>query len=188
MFIIDLSTFPSFLTTRALTEDVYGQAASNLVAGINLEETIQQILDMGGGTWERDTVVRALRAAFNNPERAVEYLYSVWLFYPIYIIITILWLSNAFISWVKNHREFLNKLMWHQWHEHHQLLLQQLHRQLLQRLLCLQQLLRHPVGQMQTLWICSPRSFTIFIIIIISIDHGIEASISSAYIMICCSD
>ncbi|CAH8315108.1 unnamed protein product [Eruca vesicaria subsp. sativa] len=56
--------------------DVYGQAASNLAAGSNLESTIQQILDMGGGTWDRDIVVRALRAAFNNPERAVEYLYS----------------------------------------------------------------------------------------------------------------
>ncbi|XWS64319.1 hypothetical protein CRYUN_Cryun06bG0176100 [Craigia yunnanensis] len=56
--------------------DVYGLAASNLVAGSNLEGTIQQILDMGGGTWNRDTVVRALRAAYNNPERAVEYLYS----------------------------------------------------------------------------------------------------------------
>ncbi|CAL5338764.1 unnamed protein product [Camellia sinensis] len=55
---------------------VYDQAASNLVAGSNLEGTIQQILDMGGGIWDRDTVVRALRAAFNNPERAVEYLYS----------------------------------------------------------------------------------------------------------------
>ncbi|KAI4385929.1 hypothetical protein MLD38_003914 [Melastoma candidum] len=55
---------------------VYGQAASNLVAGTNLEGTIQQILDMGGGTWDRDTVVRALHAAYNNPERAVEYLYS----------------------------------------------------------------------------------------------------------------
>ncbi|GFP96603.1 ubiquitin receptor rad23d [Phtheirospermum japonicum] len=54
---------------------VYGQAASNLVAGNNLEGAIQQILDMGGGTWDRDTVLRALRAAFNNPERAVEYLY-----------------------------------------------------------------------------------------------------------------
>ncbi|KAK4260860.1 hypothetical protein QN277_003924 [Acacia crassicarpa] len=56
--------------------DIYGQAASNLVAGSNLEGTIQQILDMGGGSWDRDTVLRALRAAYNNPERAVEYLYS----------------------------------------------------------------------------------------------------------------
>ncbi|KAK9742498.1 hypothetical protein RND81_03G177100 [Saponaria officinalis] len=56
--------------------NVYGQAASNLVAGSGLDTTIQQILDMGGGSWDRDTVVRALRAAFNNPERAVEYLYS----------------------------------------------------------------------------------------------------------------
>ncbi|KAL6566393.1 Ubiquitin receptor RAD23c [Orobanche gracilis] len=56
--------------------NVYDQAASNLVAGNNLEGTIQQILDMGGGTWNRETVLRALRAAYNNPERAVEYLYS----------------------------------------------------------------------------------------------------------------
>lgn len=56
---------------------MYGQAASHLVAGTNLEGAIQQILDMGGGMWDRDTVIRALRAAFNNPERAVEYLYSV---------------------------------------------------------------------------------------------------------------
>uniref|UniRef100_A0A7I4C6J1 Uncharacterized protein n=1 Tax=Physcomitrium patens TaxID=3218 RepID=A0A7I4C6J1_PHYPA len=58
------------------TGDGYGQAASNLVAGSALESTVQQIMDMGGGTWDRDTVLRALRAAFNNPERAVEYLYS----------------------------------------------------------------------------------------------------------------
>ncbi|KAE9611787.1 hypothetical protein Lal_00011676 [Lupinus albus] len=63
-------------STAVEGSDVYGQAASNLVAGINLEEIIQQILDMGGGSWDRDTVVRALRAAYNNPERAVEYLYS----------------------------------------------------------------------------------------------------------------
>ncbi|KAJ4801089.1 hypothetical protein LUZ62_052335 [Rhynchospora pubera] len=58
------------------SEDVYGQAASNLVGGTNLEATIQQLIEMGGGNWDRDTVARALRAAFNNPERAVEYLYS----------------------------------------------------------------------------------------------------------------
>lgn len=56
--------------------DAYGHAASLLVAGAGLEQTIQQIIDMGGGSWDRDTVLRALRAAFNNPERAVEYLYS----------------------------------------------------------------------------------------------------------------
>ncbi|GKV43967.1 hypothetical protein SLEP1_g51197 [Rubroshorea leprosula] len=67
---------PVTSTTAGSEADVYGQAASNLVAGSNLEGTIQQILDMGGGTWDRDTVVRALRAAYNNPERAVEYLYS----------------------------------------------------------------------------------------------------------------
>lgn len=64
--------------------DVYGQAASNLVAGSNLEVAIQQILDMGGGTWDRDMVVRALRAAYNNPERAVDYLYSVSFIYYSY--------------------------------------------------------------------------------------------------------
>lgn len=68
---------PAPVTSPTASEsDVYGQAASNHIVGGNLEQTIQQILDMGGGTWDRDTVVRALRAAYNNPERAVEYLYS----------------------------------------------------------------------------------------------------------------
>jgi hypothetical protein len=57
--------------------DPYGQAASSLVAGSTLDGTVESILEMGGGAWDRDTVVRALRAAFNNPERAVEYLYTV---------------------------------------------------------------------------------------------------------------
>ncbi|KVH97630.1 ubiquitin receptor RAD23d-like [Cynara cardunculus var. scolymus] len=75
---VPLSTPASDTTSvvNAPSENVYGQAASHLVAGNNLEGAIQQILDMGGGTWDRDTVIRALRAAFNNPERAVEYLYS----------------------------------------------------------------------------------------------------------------
>lgn len=57
--------------------DTYGQAASNVVAGTNLEQTIQHIMDVGGGMWDKETVTHALRAAFNNPERAVDYLYSV---------------------------------------------------------------------------------------------------------------
>ncbi|CAJ2661481.1 ubiquitin receptor RAD23b-like [Trifolium pratense] len=67
---------PLVSTTTNLTTETYGQAASNLVAASNLDHTIQQIMDMGGGTWDRDTVNRALHAAFNNPERAVDYLYS----------------------------------------------------------------------------------------------------------------
>ncbi|CAM6082295.1 unnamed protein product [Calypogeia fissa] len=63
-------------STAVNPADPYGQAASNLVAGNSLEQTIQNLMDIGGGSWERDTVTRALRAAYNNPERAVEYLYS----------------------------------------------------------------------------------------------------------------
>ncbi|KAH7279223.1 hypothetical protein KP509_37G011200 [Ceratopteris richardii] len=63
-------------TTTPLRGNLYGEAASNLVAGTNLEQTIDWIMDMGGGSWDRETVTRALRAAFNNPERAVEYLYN----------------------------------------------------------------------------------------------------------------
>lgn len=54
--------------------------SNELLAGDKLERTIQQLLDMGGGSWDKDTVKRALRAAYNNPERAVDYLYSVCLY------------------------------------------------------------------------------------------------------------
>ncbi|KAL1569802.1 Ubiquitin receptor RAD23d [Salvia divinorum] len=67
---------PSHPPNPASSIDIYDQAASNLVAGTNMEAIVQQILDMGGGSWDQDTVVRALQAAYNNPERAVEYLYS----------------------------------------------------------------------------------------------------------------
>ncbi|KAL3617686.1 hypothetical protein CASFOL_038007 [Castilleja foliolosa] len=40
------------------------------------EQIIQQLMDMGGGSWDKETVTRALRAAHNNPELAVDYLYS----------------------------------------------------------------------------------------------------------------
>uniref|UniRef100_A0A7N0RGF8 Ubiquitin receptor RAD23 n=1 Tax=Kalanchoe fedtschenkoi TaxID=63787 RepID=A0A7N0RGF8_KALFE len=59
-----------------LPTGTYDQAASNLVANDTREQTIQHILDIGGGNWDRETVIRALRAAYNNPERAVDYLYS----------------------------------------------------------------------------------------------------------------
>lgn len=47
--------------------------SSNLVSGEQLEGTIQQMMEMG---FEREQVQKALRAAYNNPNRAVEYLMS----------------------------------------------------------------------------------------------------------------
>eukprot|EP00803_Ostreobium_quekettii_P006146 evm.model.scf_58.18 EVM.evm.TU.scf_58.18 scf_58:168644-171888(+) len=55
------------------TETAYGAAASTLATGSALEESVRQICDMG---FAKEQVVRAMRAAFNNPDRAVEYLMS----------------------------------------------------------------------------------------------------------------
>ncbi|KNA15086.1 hypothetical protein SOVF_101410 [Spinacia oleracea] len=71
------TSVPGPIISSSLPEsDVDGHVASNLVARNNYENTIQHILDMGGGVWNRETVMRALHAASNNPEIAVAYLYS----------------------------------------------------------------------------------------------------------------
>eukprot|EP00999_Lentomonas_sp_LEN2_P002766 NODE_636_length_1307_cov_88.719492_g597_i0.p1 GENE.NODE_636_length_1307_cov_88.719492_g597_i0~~NODE_636_length_1307_cov_88.719492_g597_i0.p1 ORF type:complete len:419 (-),score=91.93 NODE_636_length_1307_cov_88.719492_g597_i0:49-1272(-) len=44
-----------------------------LVTGDMYEQTVMQLMEMG---FERDQVKKALQAAFNNPDRAVEYLFN----------------------------------------------------------------------------------------------------------------
>lgn len=46
-------------------------SSAGFVVGTQRNETVERIMEMG---YERDQVERALRVAFNNPDRAVEYL------------------------------------------------------------------------------------------------------------------
>ncbi|CAI4059941.1 hypothetical protein SKDZ_05G0330 [Saccharomyces kudriavzevii ZP591] len=53
------------------TEQVESVSTPGFVVGTQRNETIERIMEMG---YPREEVERALRAAFNNPDRAVEYL------------------------------------------------------------------------------------------------------------------
>lgn len=58
--------------TKPLIINVTG--ISFTVTGQQYESAIQNMVEMG---FEREQVIKAMRASFNNPDRAVEYLFSV---------------------------------------------------------------------------------------------------------------
>jgi UV excision repair protein RAD23 len=73
-FVVVMSTKPKAepkAAPPAPTSMVQEQAASNVVQGAGSEAVIANLVGMG---FEREQVERCLRAAFGNPDRAVEYL------------------------------------------------------------------------------------------------------------------
>lgn len=49
-------------------------AAQGFVVGPEMEATVHSLMEMGN--FDRELVLKALRASFNNPDRAAEYLFS----------------------------------------------------------------------------------------------------------------
>lgn len=61
-------------TTQEGGGETSNDSSSSFLAGSALETSINEMVSMG---FPKDQVMRALRASFNNPHRAVEYLMNV---------------------------------------------------------------------------------------------------------------
>jgi hypothetical protein len=61
-------------TSPESTSDPRSSSLGDLLSGQNLQGAIDNIVEMG---FPRDQVMRAMRASFNNADRAVEYLMAV---------------------------------------------------------------------------------------------------------------
>ncbi|KAL1946004.1 hypothetical protein VTO73DRAFT_2006 [Trametes versicolor] len=61
------------ILTPAQAAPVAPSLGDGFLTGEALQGTVQNMIEMG---FEREQVMRALRASFNNPERAVEYLFN----------------------------------------------------------------------------------------------------------------
>jgi len=67
------TTAPAPITAAQPGEKISTQSDDSFVKGAAYENVVNQLMEMG---FERQLVVKALRAAFNNPDRAVEYLFN----------------------------------------------------------------------------------------------------------------
>ncbi|PWN18101.1 UV excision repair protein Rad23 [Microstroma glucosiphilum] len=65
------STTPAAPASAAPASTTSAPGDPSFVTGSHLESVVQNMMEMG---FERDQVQRALRASYNNPDRAVEYL------------------------------------------------------------------------------------------------------------------
>jgi UV excision repair protein RAD23 len=62
------------MTTSSQSTSDPGSSSGDLLSGQNLQGAIDNIVEMG---FPKEQVLRAMRASFNNADRAVEYLMAV---------------------------------------------------------------------------------------------------------------